>query len=71
VIKTGKGGKACTPTNRTCPVRRSGGFLEFDSNGNVAVDLLIVPGADHVDLYNRKDLIPFDKLDEFFNKNLA
>lgn len=155
MIKTGKGGKACTPTNRTCPVRRSGGFLEFDSNGNVApssrvlpvalppdadpitkiffdyyrtergfhprsinsttawtattptmffgfqqytnrdllvagenahsryysedvrakasdaVDLLIVPGADHVDLYDRKDLIPFDKLDEFFTKNLA
>jgi hypothetical protein len=35
------------------------------------VDLLIVPGADHVDLYDRKDLIPFDRLDEFFTKNLA
>ncbi|MGI5466200.1 alpha/beta hydrolase [Streptomyces sp. CA-132043] len=35
------------------------------------VDLVIVPGADHVDLYDRKDLIPFDKLDEFFTKNLA
>ncbi|MEV6180488.1 hypothetical protein [Streptomyces sp. NPDC052015] len=28
------------------------------------VDLVIVPGADHVDLYDRKDLIPFDRLDE-------
>ncbi|MFF1697641.1 alpha/beta hydrolase [Streptomyces sp. NPDC058257] len=36
-----------------------------------SVDLLIVPGADHIDLYDRKDLIPFDKLDEFFTKNLA
>ncbi|MFF9453468.1 hypothetical protein [Streptomyces flaveolus] len=35
------------------------------------VDLVIVPGADHVDLYDRKDLIPFDKLDAFFTKNLA
>ncbi|WP_299531999.1 alpha/beta hydrolase [uncultured Streptomyces sp.] len=35
------------------------------------VDLVIVPGADHVDLYDRKKLIPFDKLDEFFTKNLA
>ncbi len=35
------------------------------------VDLMIVPGADHVDLYDRKDLIPFDKLDEFFTKNFA
>ncbi|MEV0902412.1 hypothetical protein [Actinoplanes sp. NPDC049802] len=34
------------------------------------IDLLIVPGADH-DLYDRKDRIPFDKLDEFFTKNLA
>lgn len=31
-------------------------------------DLLVVPGADHVDLYDR---IPFGKLDEFFTKDLA
>ncbi|MGW7212049.1 alpha/beta hydrolase [Streptomyces collinus] len=36
-----------------------------------AVDLVIVPGADHVDLYDRKDLIPFDRLDEFFTENLG
>lgn len=35
------------------------------------VDLLIVPGADHVDLYDRRDLIPFDRLDEFFTENLT
>ncbi|MFJ4539962.1 alpha/beta hydrolase [Streptomyces tibetensis] len=36
-----------------------------------SIDLLVVPGADHVDLYDRKDIIPFGKLDEFFTKNLA
>jgi uncharacterized protein len=34
-------------------------------------ELHIVPGAGHVDLYDRTDLIPFDKLAEFFTKNLA
>lgn len=33
-------------------------------------ELLIVPGADHVDLYDRLDEIPFDKLSEFFHENL-
>ena len=34
------------------------------------VELVIVPDADHVDLYDRKDLIPFDRLDAFFTANL-
>jgi uncharacterized protein len=34
-------------------------------------ELVIVPGADHVDLYDRMDKIPFDKLAEFFTKNLG
>ena len=34
-------------------------------------ELLIVPGADHVDLYDRMDKIPFDKLAEFFTKDLG
>ncbi|MER5435793.1 alpha/beta hydrolase [Streptomyces sp. NPDC002588] len=34
-------------------------------------ELYVVPGAGHVDLYDRTDLIPFDKLEEFFTKNLA
>lgn len=33
--------------------------------------LLIVPGADLVDLYDRMDKIPFDKLAEFSTRNLA
>ena len=33
-------------------------------------ELLIIPGAVHTDLYDKKDIIPFDKIDEFFKKNL-
>ena len=34
-------------------------------------ELLIVPNADHVDLYDQRDKIPFNKLAEFFTKHLA
>jgi fermentation-respiration switch protein FrsA (DUF1100 family) len=34
-------------------------------------ELFIVPGAGHVDLYDRLNLIPFDKLTAFFRANLA
>lgn len=34
-------------------------------------ELMIVPNAGHVDLYDRTNLIPFDKLDEFFKGNLS
>jgi hypothetical protein len=34
-------------------------------------ELVIVPGANHVDLYDRVDVIPFDKLQSFFNQHLA
>lgn len=33
-------------------------------------ELVIVPGADHVDLYDKTDLIPFGKLEAFFKANL-
>jgi uncharacterized protein len=33
-------------------------------------ELYIVPRAGHVDLYDRVDLIPWDKLTDFFTKNL-
>lgn len=33
-------------------------------------ELLIVPGAVHTDLYDRADVIPFDKITEFFRKEL-
>ena len=33
-------------------------------------ELLIIPGAGHVDLYDRVQLIPFDKLTEFYKNSL-
>ena len=33
-------------------------------------ELMIIPGANHVDLYDKTDKIPFDKLTSFFNENL-
>ena len=33
-------------------------------------ELYIVPGARHIDLYDRTDMIPFDKLTAFFSGNL-
>lgn len=33
-------------------------------------ELYIVPNASHVDLYDRVDIIPFDKMTNFFNQNL-
>jgi fermentation-respiration switch protein FrsA (DUF1100 family) len=34
-------------------------------------ELYVVPDAGHVDLYDKTNLIPFDKLDEFFTEHLA
>ena len=34
-------------------------------------ELMIIPGASHVDLYDRVDVIPFDKLTSFFKQHLA
>ena len=33
-------------------------------------ELLIVPGASHTDLYDRTDIIPFDRIQAFFEANL-
>ena len=33
-------------------------------------ELMIIPGAVHTDLYDRVDIIPFDKIEEFYRKNL-
>lgn len=33
-------------------------------------ELMIVPGGVHVDLYDKVDMIPFDKLETFFKENL-
>ncbi len=33
-------------------------------------ELIIIPGATHTDLYDQVDIIPFDKLEQFFSENL-
>lgn len=33
-------------------------------------ELMIIPNAVHIDLYDRKDLIPFNEMTEFFKKHL-
>lgn len=33
-------------------------------------ELVIIPDADHVDLYDKTDKIPFDRLEQFFKDNL-
>ena len=34
-------------------------------------ELMIIPGASHVDLYDRVDKIPFDRMAEFFGQHLS
>lgn len=33
-------------------------------------ELMVIPGAVHTDLYDKLDMIPFDKLESFFKENL-
>lgn len=33
-------------------------------------ELMIIPGASHTDLYDRTEIIPFDKMGDFFQSNL-
>lgn len=33
-------------------------------------ELFLIPGAVHTDLYDRKDIIPFDKIERFFKQYL-
>ena len=48
-------------------------YFSEDAYGAAAEpkELYTVPNAGHVDLYDKTDLIPFDKLDGFFTENLA
>ncbi|MGO7049939.1 alpha/beta hydrolase [Rhizobium johnstonii] len=34
-------------------------------------ELVIIPGANHTDLYDKVDVIPFDKLQQFFDQHLS
>ena len=42
-----------------------------DSKYTSNKELMIIPGAVHTDLYDNRDVIPFDKLEDFFRKYLA
>ena len=42
-----------------------------DQRASDPKELFIVPGAGHVDLYDRVKLIPWEKLESFFDKHLA
>lgn len=33
-------------------------------------ELLVIPGARHIDLFDRTDMIPFERLETFFKENL-
>ncbi len=41
-----------------------------DSNYTANKEFLSIPGAVHTDLYDNLEAIPFDKMDDFFQKNL-
>ena len=41
-----------------------------DSNYKDNKELMIIPNAVHTDLYDKVDIIPFDKIEEFFKENL-
>ncbi|WP_455644905.1 alpha/beta hydrolase [Methanosphaera sp.] len=43
---------------------------EFEKLKGDNKELLIIPDAVHTDLYDNMDVIPFDKIEEFYNKNL-
>ena len=62
---------ASVPVHR----RREAHSIEFSEDAyeraSEPKELVIIPGAGHVDLYDRVNLIPFDKLTEFFRGNLS
>lgn len=48
-------------------------YLGKDSFAKLTGDnkeLLLIPGAVHTDLYDKLDVIPFDKLDAFFQQSM-
>ena len=47
-------------------------FKNMTENSNYTdnKELMIIPNAVHTDLYDKVDIIPFDKIEEFFKENL-
>jgi uncharacterized protein len=44
---------------------------DVDKIASEPAEIFIVPGAEHVDLYDRVNVIPWDKLTSFFSRSLA
>ena len=56
----------------SCYMGRDAYAAMMEGNPNPAnKELLIIPGAVHTDLYDRLDVIPFDKMANFFRKAMA
>lgn len=47
------------------------GAVKEQASASEPKELFIVPNAGHVDLYDRVNLIPWDKLRTFFDRNLS
>ena len=47
---------------------KSGWYAKLTSDNK---ELMIIPGAVHTDLYDQMDVIPFDKMEEFFKAYLV
>ncbi|MCJ1959301.1 alpha/beta hydrolase [Novosphingobium mangrovi (ex Hu et al. 2023)] len=45
-------------------------YFSEDVANDDNIKLHVVPGANHVDLYDKTDVIPFDAIESFFNDNL-
>ncbi len=43
----------------------------FDKFKGDNKEFVAIPGASHTDLYDRKDIIPFNRIADFFNKNFV
>ena len=41
-----------------------------DSKYTENKEMMVIPGAVHTDLYDNLDVIPFDKMDDFFKRNM-
>ena len=56
----------------SCYFSRDAYAAMMESNPNPEnKELLIIPGAVHTDLYDKLDVIPFDKMEDFFRKAMA
>lgn len=50
--------------------KMTGKHVENESTTVGNKEIMIIPGASHVDLYDNLEVIPFDKIDKFFKDNL-